>query len=613
MAVFSLLECRSKRSLKGVFTTFASLMLAGCVMSPVPSADTMNNDGKLTALVDAYFEDALRLNPVAATYIGDARYNDRLTIDISPAHRNESTRLIREYLRAAEVIEPATLSPAARMTHAIFLYECNDALAAAQFPSYLLPIDQLGGTPTTLAEFGGGEGAQPFQTIRDYENFLQRMGGFSAWVTQAIANMREGMKANVVQPQAVMLKVLPQLRSMIVADPTQSVFYKPVANFPEAIASADRARLERAYRRAITRQIVPDYKRLHDFVRDEYLPRTRTTVAWTALPGGADWYQYLVRHYTTTTLEAASIHRTGLAEVARIRSEMSRVQAQLQIPGDLKAFFMHLENDPQQYYATPDDLLNAHRALKTRIDALLPSLFADFPKADYEIRPVEAFRAQASAGAFYQSPSADGSRPGIFYVNTFNLKAQPRFGVTTLSLHEAAPGHHFQIAIQQEIDDMPRFRRFFVGYTAYTEGWALYTESLGNGMGLFADPHQYFGHLNDEMLRAMRLVVDTGLHTQNWTRDQAIAYMLDNSYMAATDAEAEVERYIANPGQALGYKIGQLRILQLRTQAETALGSAFDIKQFHSQLLRDGPLPMDVLATKIDGWIESELRRNRIR
>ncbi|HTE43145.1 MAG TPA: DUF885 domain-containing protein, partial [Steroidobacteraceae bacterium] len=333
-----------------------------------------------------------------------------------------------------------------------------------------------------------------------------------------------------------------------------------------------------------------------------YLPLTRQTVAWTALPGGKEWYQYLVNHFTTTALDAAEIHRIGLAEVARIRGEMTKTQARLGIPGDLQAFFKHLENDPKQYFASADELLSAHRALKATIAAKLPALFVDFPKADYEIRPVEEFRAQASAGAFYQPPSADGTRPGIFYVNTYNLKAQPRFGITTLSLHEAAPGHHFQIAIQQEIDSMPKFRRFFVGYTAYTEGWALYTEALGREIGMFTDPYQYFGHLNDEMLRAMRLVVDTGLHTLQWSREQAIQYLLDNSYMAPTDAESEVERYIANPGQALGYKVGQLRLLELRRQAQAALGPAFDIKQFHSQILRDGSLPMDVLSQKIAAW-----------
>jgi uncharacterized protein (DUF885 family) len=506
-------------------------------------------------------------------------------------------------LLAAERIDAAHLSSAEQLTKAIFERECREALDAARFPSHLLPIDQMGGLPSTFAEFGAGENAQPFETVRDYENFLQRMQGFSTWIDQAIANMREGVKRGVVQPRVVMQKVLPQLDALIVDDPAKSLFYGPIAKLPEGFTTAERERLIREYRISISHIATPAYRRLRDFIRDEYLPKTRDTVAWIALPQGAEWYEFLSRRYTTTDLTAAEIHRIGLSEVARIRGEMSKVQSQLRIGGELKDFFAYLANDESQYFTKGEDLLAAHRTIKARIDAKLPSLFVDFPKADYEIREVEAFRAQASAGAFYQSPSADGSRPGIFYVNTYNLKAQPKFGMTTLSLHEASPGHHFQVTIQQEIDDLPRFRRFLVGYTAYVEGWALYAEWLGQGMGVFDDPHQYFGRLNDEQLRAMRLVVDTGLHTMNWTREQAIAYMLDNSYMAPTDAEAEVERYIANPGQALGYKIGQLRILELRERAERTLGAKFDAKQFHSQVLRDGALPMDVLGAKIDRWI----------
>lgn len=584
----------------------AAVFVALTACGVVPSRPDRSADAQLDRLVEAYFEMFLELNPVVATYIGDARYNDRLAIDIGPAHLAAMTDMHRHYLEAARGIDAGNLSAPARLTKAIFERECQEYLDLARFPAHLLPLNQMDALTTTFAEFGSGENAQPFATVRDYENFLRRAADFSVWADQAIANMREGVKAGIVQPRVVMEKVLPQLDAMIVDDATKSLFYRPIANLPESIGAADRDRLTREYRIAILHQIVPAYRRLRDFVRDEYLPRTRDTVAWTALPQGAEWYKSLARRYTTTDLSAAEIHRLGLAEVARIRGEMRKVQARLNVPGELRDFFAHLANDESQYFTAGADLLAAHRAIKAKIDAKLPEWFADFPKADYEIREVEAFRAQASAGAFYQPPSADGSRPGIFYVNTYNLKAQPKFGMTTLSLHEASPGHHFQIAIQQEIEHMPRFRRFLVHYTAYVEGWALYAESIGNEMRLFDDPHQYFGHLNDEMLRAMRLVVDTGLHTMDWTREQAIQYMLDNSYMAPTDAEAEVERYIAVPAQALGYKIGQLKIRELRTRAEQALGEKFDVKQFHSQVLRDGALPMDVLSAKIERWIETQ-------
>jgi uncharacterized protein (DUF885 family) len=309
---------------------------------------------------------------------------------------------------------------------------------------------------------------------------------------------------------------------------------------------------------------------------------------------------------------AEEIHELGLAEVARIRGEMLAVKEKVGVKGDLDAFFKFLEEDPQFYFTNEADLLEAYRDAKRHIDALLPKLFSDFPKADYEIRAVEPFRAASSAGASYQSPSADGSRPGIFYINTFNLKAQPKFGIETLSLHEAAPGHHFQISIQQELTDLPRFRRF-TGYTSYVEGWALYAESIGKELGVFTDPYQWYGRLSDEMLRAMRLVVDTGLHSKGWTRERAIRYMLDNSSMAESDVTAEVERYMVIPGQALGYKLGQIHISALRAKAERELGRAFDVREFHSQVLRDGALPMDVLATKIDRWIDAKREPRKVK
>jgi uncharacterized protein (DUF885 family) len=582
----------------------AAVLFAACSSPPRPSSSDADRD--LSRLVDGYFEDVLKLNPLIATFIGDVRYNDRLANDIAPEHVAAMTELHRRYLDNLRKIDSHTLSTSSQLTRAIFERQCSEELDSAKFPSYLLPIDQTGGLPSTFVELGAGESAQPFASVRDYDNFLRRSVDFSAWVDQAIVNMREGMKQNIVQPRVVMEKVLPQLHAMLVEDTSKSLFHKPIDNLPKGIGAADQKRIRRDYNDAIAHRIIPAYRRLYSFVRDEYLPHTRSTIAWTALPHGDAWYQFLTKHYTTTELSSAEIHQIGLREVARIRVEMTGVQTKLGIPGDLPQFFKTLANDQSQYFASGADLLAAHRALKAKIDAKLPKLFVVFPKADYQIREVEEFRAQSAAGAFYQQPSADGSRPGIFYVNTYNLKAQPKFGMTTLSLHEASPGHHFQISIQQEIADLPRFRRFLVSNTAYVEGWALYSESLGRELNLFDDPYQYFGHLNDEMLRAMRLVVDTGLHTMNWTREQAIAYMLDNSYMAPTDAEAEVERYIADPGQALGYKIGQLRIRELRTQSEQALGAKFDIKQFHSQVLRDGALPMDVLAAKIARWTDAQ-------
>lgn len=579
----------------------------------LPSAAAVSaeraRDAQLHRLFEDYFERSLELNPLQATFIGDPRYNDRLTNDISPEHRARELALQQEFLSAARKFTSQTLSDADRLSLAVLIADLETAIEGARFPAHLMPVNQFSSLPTLMAVLGSGASAQPFATTEDYDRFLQRMDDYLRWSDQAIVNMRQGMKEGYTYPRALMQKVLPQLEELIAQDPTESVFYQPLTKFPDTVPPEQRTRLQNAYRRAITERINPAYHRLHDFVRDEYLKAARSSVGWSALPNGQVWYQYLAKVSTTTDLSAAAIHELGLKEVARIRAEMERVKSQVGFKGDLAAFFKFVQSDPQFYYDSAEALLQGYRDLKQKIDARLPKLFSHFPKAGYEVREVEAFRAQSAAGASYQSPSADGSRPGIFYINTYNLRAQPKFGMETLSLHEAAPGHHFQIAIQQELEDLPRFRRFGAHYVAYVEGWALYAESLGKELGLFTDPYQYYGRLSDEMLRAMRLVVDTGLHSRGWSRQQAIEYMLANSSLAPSDVEAEVERYLAIPGQALGYKIGQFRIRELRSKAEQALGERFDVREFHSEILRDGALPMGVLEQKIDRWIERSKRQ----
>jgi uncharacterized protein (DUF885 family) len=606
----------TKRPLPGLVGIAAALALAGCAVTP-PSGDsgptgrtaeaaaTTAGKQRLDALFERYFEDLLRLSPLTATYIGDHRYDDRLPNFIGPEYRAETRELNRRYLAEIRAIDPARLGDADRISYEIFVGERERDLRAERFPTELLPINQAGSLLTVMPALGAGGNAQPFATAGDYERWLRRLDGLVTWMDQAIANMREGARRGVVQPRPVMEKVLVQLDAMAVDRAEQSQYYAPLRQFPASIDEAERGRLTAEYTRALDERLLPAYRRLRDFVRDEYLPRTRESVAWTALPDGEAWYGLYVQEHTTTELAPDEIHRIGLAEVARIRDEMDAVRRQVGFEGDLEGFFTFLEEDPRFYFTKGEDLLEGYRALKTRIDAALPRLFSVFPRADYEVREVEAFRAQSAAGAYYQQPSADGSRPGIFYVNTYNLKAQPKYGMETLSLHEASPGHHFQVTIQQELEAMPRFRRFGGDYTAYVEGWALYAESLGRELGLFTDPYQWFGRLNDEMLRAMRLVVDTGLHAKGWSREQAIQYMLDNSTLAETDVVSEVERYIAWPGQALGYKVGDLRIQGLRRKAEQALGTRFEVREFHRVVLEDGAVPLDVLEAKVDRWIAS--------
>ena len=591
-----------------------TLALQGCVSAP-PSptatqapdsqlpAQTNDTRQQLDALFESYFEDNLRANPLLATYIGDHRYDDQLPNSIGPQYLAASRALNQKYLAAIRALDPDSLSPADRISYDIFLYEREREARGERFPFHLLPINQAGSLLTVMPALGSGTNAQPFESVADYEHWLKRLDGLAVWMDQAVVNMREGATKGVVQPRAVMEKVLGQLDAMVVPQAQDSQYFAPIRNFPADFSAADRERLTAQYTRMLDATLLPAYRRLRDFVRDEYLPQSRSSVAWTALPDGQAWYAYYVQEHTTTNLTPDEIHALGLGEVKRILGEMDNVRQQVGFKGDLEAFFTFLETDPQFYFTQGSDLLDGYRALKTRIDAALPKLFSVFPRADYEVREVEAFRAQSAAGAYYQQPSADGSRPGVFYVNTYNLKAQPKFGMETLSLHEASPGHHFQVSIQQELAGVPRFRRFGGDYTAYVEGWALYAESLGKELGLFTDPYQWYGRLNDEQLRAMRLVVDSGLHAKGWTREQAIKFMLDNSTMAESDVVSEVERYIAWPGQALGYKVGDLRIQGLRHKAEQALGPKFDLRDFHREVLSDGAVPMDVLEAKVERWI----------
>ncbi len=581
----------------------ASVLIGACATNPVIRSGP---DAQLHALVEEYFDSQLELLPMSATAIGDYRFDDRLDETTSPGFREKALAMQRAFLDRARRIDAAALSPSARITWDIFVAEREHALAGQRFPEELMPLNQMSGLPMELAMYGSGSGPQPFVTVRDYERFLARMRQFPRWVDGAIALMREGMARGITVPRPAMAKVLPQLRDIAAAPRLEeNLFWAPIDGLPAGIPDLERQRLAALYREALTREVLPAYRRLADFIERDYLPAARTTVGWYALSDGEAWYRWRVREATTLDKPPEEIHALGLAEVARIRGEMTRVKEQVGFEGDLEAFFRHLEEDPKFYFSSEAELLGAYRDVKQRIDALLPKLFSDFPRADYEIRAVEPFRAASAAGGSYQSPSADGTRPGIFYINTYNLKAQPRFGLETLSLHEAAPGHHFQIAIQQELTDLPRFRRFN-NYVSYAEGWALYAESIGKELGMFTDPYQWYGRLSDEMLRAMRLVVDTGLHSKWWTREQAIQYMLDNSSLAESDVTAEVERYIVWPGQALGYKLGQLHISALRARAQQELGAKFDVREFHSQVLRDGAVPMDVLTTKLDRWIATQ-------
>ncbi|MBB1427775.1 DUF885 domain-containing protein [Shewanella sp. SG44-2] len=560
------------------------------------------------AMVDNFFNDQLKLEPIYATFVGVNDYNDQFGGALTEEYLKARHDLNSHYFSQAKTIDVDKLPASLKLSYDMFIYDRNMELIGETYPEYFLPINQFYSTVFTMVQLGSGESAQPFKTVEDYQNWLSRLRGFIHWTKLAQQRMDEGIASKVVLPRVLVERIIPQLDAQLVTDAQSSFFYSPINLLPESFTAEQKAQLTKEYSQLIDSELLPALTQLRDYVKNVYLPSSRASDGWWGLPNGKDWYQHLANSHTTTTLSVDEIHQIGLSEVARILSEMDKVREQVGFKGDLTAFFASLSSEPQYFFTDKQDLIDGYMAIKDHINQVLPQYFNVMPKADYIVKPVESFREKSAAGASYESPAVDGSRPGVFYINTYNLKAQPKWGMTTLSLHEAAPGHHFQIAIKQELTDVPQFQRF-QGYTAFEEGWALYAEYLGIEMGVFNDPYQYFGKLSDEMLRAMRLVVDTGLHAKGWSREQAIQYMKDNSPMAESDIVAEVERYMAIPGQALSYKVGQLTILRLRADAEKALGDKFDLKGFHDQLLTSGSLPMAVMENKIADWIKAELAK----
>ncbi len=591
-----------------------SLLLAGLAVTPAgvlaaaaPAAVDREQaeSQKLNSIFDEYFEEYLQQNPILATSIGDPRYNDRFVVGISPAAIAAEEKLHREYLARLQAVDRAALPVADQLSYDIFKTGREREIEGFKFPDELIPLNQFYSTPNSFAQLGSGNGMQPFKTVQDYDNFLKRLDGFVAWAEQAIVNMKQGVQRGYTLPKVLAERTVPQLEAHIVASPEDSLYWGPIAKMPADFSAADRERLTRAYRAAIETRVVPTYRKLRDYMRDEYLPKTRLSDGMEGLPNGKDWYAYNVKRVTTTDYTPEQIHQIGLDEVKRIHGEMEGVMKQVGFKGTRNEFFKHLNTDPLFFFDHREDLIAGYDAIRKRVNPQLPQLFETLPKADYEVRAVEPFREKSAAGGQYQAANEDGTRPGIFYANAYDLRARPKWAMEALSLHEANPGHHFQISIQREQQGLPKFRRFG-GFTAYSEGWALYAESLGNQLGMYTDPYQYFGRLEAELWRAIRLVVDTGLHSKGWTREQVLEYMDANSSAAEARRVSETERYMAIPGQALAYKIGQLKISELRARAEKELGPKFDVRKFHTAVLMDGALPLDVLEAKVDRWIASQ-------
>ena len=556
---------------------------------------------ELQQIFERYFETYLRLFPTFATSIGDHRFDDQFEISISEEHLAKQRELYLKSLGELADITTAKLEAEDGLNYAVFKYSVTMRLEGLKFNRHLLPVRQLGSTPVEFPLLGSGRGEQPFKTPADYDNFLKRIEKFQDWVNVAIKNMRLGTEQGIVQPRVVMERTLPQLEAMIVTDPQRSIFFQPILQMPASFGNAEKNRLTAAYSQAIQQEIVPTYQKLHSFIQDEYLPKTRATVGMSDLPNGNDWYDYLVKRQTTTDLTPEEIFQLGIDEVQRIKSEMERMRSQNGFQGNLQEFSRYLVENAPPGFANRDDLIKGYEAIREKVTLQLPRLFGRLPKAPLEIRTIEEFREQ-SAPSQYWPATPDGSRPGIFYINASGIDVNPRPASESLFLHEAVPGHHLQLSLQREQTGLPRFRRFD-DYTAFVEGWALYAESLGPQLGLYTEPSQYFSRLNSELFRAVRLVVDVGLHRKHWSRDQAMKFMIENTGGSESGASLEIDRYIALPGQALAYKIGQLNIAAIRSKAEKTLGSKFDIRAFHDEILKDGAMPLGLLETKMDIWI----------
>lgn len=556
---------------------------------------------KLNQLADEYWDAQARFDPVSAGESGDNRFADQIGMSISPKNRAHQFALYKGYLKRLHAIHRDGLAQRDQTSYDILDYELKTALRFEAFPEHLLPLNQMDALPVTLANYSSGQQAQSLVTVKDYQAYLSRLNQLGPWIDQAIANMREGMKRGVVQPKAIMEAALPQFKHLVADKAEDSIYYTPVKNFPATFSDADKKKLADAYRSTIDHRLNPALKRLADFVEHDYLPACRTSAGWSALPNGMDWYLARVASQTTTDLTPEQIHAIGLREVARIQGEYARIGPKMGYNGPAAGLPTWVSQQAKyKPFKTEGEIIDVYRKLNAKLQTKLPALFSLRPKTPLDLR-LEPELSRATASDHYTPPAADGSRPGVFWsvVNDPTQYGSP--GMVTLFLHEGQPGHHFHIALMQEMG-LPNFRKFG-GNNAFTEGWALYAETLGTEMGLYDKPEDWFGHLNDEMLRAVRLVVDTGMHAKGWTREQSIQYMRETLGYSEADARNATERYMAWPAQALGYKIGALKIQELRARAEKALGPKFSLPKFHAIVLGEGTLPLALLEKKVDRWI----------
>jgi len=581
----------------------APALAAGQAATPATKQATANPQaGKaLNKLADEYYDAIARFDPVSASESGDNRFIDQIGMTISPQERAKQFARYKAFQKRLHAIKRDSLGQRDQTSYDILDYELATALRFEPFPEYLLPVSQMDSMPVTLANYASGQGAQPLSSVKDYRAYASRLVQLGPWIDQAIANMREGVKRGVTYPKSVMTSALPQFKQLVAATPEDSIYYSPVKSFPDGFSDADKRQLTKLYGDTIGGKLNPALARLATFLEKEYLPAARTSTGWDALPNGAAWYKVRVASQTTTSLTPERIHEIGLKEVARIQGEYGRTGPKMGYNGPAAGLPAWVSQQAKyKPFKTDQEVIAVYRKLDAQLRTKLPSMFNLMPKSPLDLR-LEPELSRATASDHYTPPAVDGSRPGVFWSVVNDPTQYGSTGMVTLFLHEGQPGHHFHIALVQELG-LPNFRKFG-GNNAFTEGWALYAETLGKDMGLFDKPEDYFGHLNDEMLRAARLVVDTGMHTKGWSREQGIKYFSETLGYSEADSRAQIERYMVWPGQALGYKIGALKIVELRRRAESALGDRFDIRKFHDIVLGEGTLPLSLLEAKVDRWI----------
>ncbi|MDU8886893.1 DUF885 domain-containing protein [Yeosuana sp. MJ-SS3] len=581
------------------------VFLFSCKNETATNVATDNTSEKFAELLHNYNEEGLVLNPLNATQAGDNRFNDQLPNFLSEDYKAKKKAYYNKYKKALSDIDESQLSDTEKMSKAVLLWDCEINLEEMTFQKDLMPIDQMWSLNLDFNQLASGSTSQPFNLVEDYKNWLERVDFYLEWLESAKENMKKGMESGYVLPSSLIVKVIPQFEVLAAGNVEDHLYYSPILFISEAFSKEEREELIKAYTDMVSNKIMPAHKDMVDFLKNEYLPAGKENQGIAAVtPLGNQYYVHQIKKYTTTNMTADKIHQIGLKEVARIQSEMDSVKKVIGFDGELKAFFDFVRTNKDlmpfteisQVIAYYDSI---HNVMKPQID----KLFGKQPKTPFEVRRTEPFR-EKSAAANYSPGSVDGTRPGIFYTPIPDVESYNIFDKEDLFLHEAIPGHHFQISLAQENEELPDFRKT-LWYSAYGEGWALYTESMGSELGLYKDPYQYFGMLSSEIHRAIRLVVDTGLHAKGWTREQAIQYSINNEAESADSIEREIERYMANPGQALSYKIGQLKIIELRNKAEKELGDEFDIKEFHNQILETGCIPLQLLENKVNNWIDS--------